>query len=117
MEIKSKDKLPFLFKDFTEGFISENPHIFTSKDGSFKQSLTAQQYNTLSQFDVNAKVSGVKAVEPVKGTDEKEDDEDDKADAEIALLEKQAAKMIKNSNAQKKLLKRISELKAAKGKK
>jgi hypothetical protein len=115
MEIKSKDKLPFLFKNCTEGFISENPFMFTDKSSSFKQSLTEQQFNKLSEFNVN-KVVEVSAPES-NAVDEKASSEDDNALAEINLLERQAAKMIKNSNAQKKLLKRISELKAAKGKK
>jgi len=111
MEIKSKEKLPFLFKNCTEGFISENPFMFTDKSSSFKQSLTEQQFNKLSEFNVN------KVVEVSEAVDEKANSEDDNALAEINLLERQAAKMIKNSNAQKKLLKRIAELKAAKGKK
>lgn len=125
MEIKSKEKLPFLFKDFTEGFISENPNIFTSKDASFKQSLTEKQFNILKKFDVNKKAEEIEKAEEIneipnsaKAVDGVKI-EDDKAKAEIALLKNQAAKMIKNSNPRKKLERRIKELEGilAQGKK
>lgn len=125
MEIKSVKNLPFLFKDFKEGILSENPLMFSSKDGNFKQSLTEKQYKALAEFNANKKAEApVKVKESeiakVEETDKVSEGaevvesvtiEADQAKAEIAVLEKQAKKMQKNSAARKKLEKRIKELK------